>query len=88
MSRLLIVVSCQSSINLHDVMGTHWGYLVNRLFISMMSFVRIRSAFSQLSICFYDVTGTHWGCLVNQLFDSIMLRVLNGCALSIVYFSP
>ena len=41
-------LDCQSSIHLHDVMGTHWRCLVNRFIISMMSFVRIGSAFSSV----------------------------------------
>ena len=37
-------VSCQSSICLHDVKGTHYGCIVNYLFVSMMSRVLPRSA--------------------------------------------
>ena len=37
-------VSCQLSMCLHYVMGTHWGCLVNSLFVSVMSWVLIGSA--------------------------------------------
>ena len=39
-------VSCQSSIYLHGVSGTHWECLVNRLSISMVSVVLIGSVLS------------------------------------------
>ena len=39
-------VSCQSSIYLHGVNGTHWECIVNRLFISMVSMVLIGSVLS------------------------------------------
>ena len=37
-------VSCQSSICLHDVTGTHLESLVNRLFFSFVSWVLIENA--------------------------------------------
>ena len=41
-------VSCQSSICIHYVMGTHWECLVNRLFVSIMSWVLIGCALTTL----------------------------------------
>ena len=87
-------VSCQSSICLHGVNGTHRVCLVHRLIISRVSIV-------YLSPC---VTATHWECLVNRLFISFVSMVLTGGVnrlfisivpmvlfghvLSIVYLSP
>ena len=42
-------VSCQSSNCRHDVMGTHWECLVNRLFVSIKSWVPIVSVVSIVS---------------------------------------
>ena len=83
----VFIVSCQSSIYLHEVTDILWECLVNRLFVSMKSHALIMGA---LSIVYFlhEVTGTHYQCIVNHLFVSMMSRVLIGGVLSIVYLSP
>ena len=94
MSWVLIRVSCQSSICLQYVMGTHWECPDNRQFVSSMPWVLIGVS-CQSSICLHCVMGTHWSvltilylsplchgysleCLVNPLFVSIVSWVLIG----------
>ena len=78
-------------------MNTHRGWLVNRLFVSIMSqayweclvnplfglhYVTGTLVVScQSSIYLYFVMHTHWECRVNRLFVSIMSRVLIESAL-------
>ena len=76
-------MSCQSSIYLHGVDGTHLECLVNRLFISMVSRLPCRS-----SDYFHGVNGIHLECLVNRLIISMLSTVLIGSVLSIVYLYP
>ena len=64
-------MSCQSSFCLHEVTGTHWECLVNRLFVCMMSRVPF-GIICQLFICLQGVKSTHCGCIVNRLFVSLV----------------
>ena len=85
-------------------MGTHFGGLVNPLFVSSMSCVLIGVS-CQSSICLQYVMGTHWSvlsilylspvcygysleCPDNRQFVSSMSWVLIGSVLSILYLSP
>ena len=43
-------VSFQSSICLHDVKDTHWGCIVNRIFVSMMSRILIGGVLSIVNL--------------------------------------
>ena len=72
-------VSWQLSFCLHYVMGTHWGCLVNDLFVSFMSWVLIRSALTILSICLHFIMGT---------LSPLCHRVLIVSVFRIVYVSP
>ena len=93
-SWVLIGVSCQSSICLHCVMGTHWSVLTI-LYLSPLCHGYSLGVSFQSSICLQYVMGTHWGvltilylsplchgysleCLVNPLFVSSMSWVLIG----------
>ena len=51
-------VSCQPSLCLHDIKSTHWGCLVNRLFVSMVSMVLIGWYLVNRRFCLHDVKGT------------------------------
>ena len=68
-------VSCQSSYYRHDVNGTHWECIVNRLFISMVSMVFIESV---LSIVYYlhGVMAIHWEGPVNRFIISMVPMIL------------
>ena len=63
-------VSCQSSIYLYGVNGTHWECLVNRLFISMVSMVPIGSV---LSIVYFS-PWCQWYLLGMSFQSSIYLH--------------
>ena len=86
-SWVLIGVSCQSSICLQYVMGTHWECPDNRQFVSSMSWVLIGSVLTIVNLS----PVCHGYSLGVSCQSSICLQYVMGThwsVLSILYLSP